>query len=211
MNTLRQSFIPNISKRLNSAYSSKSQKVGTFLNSPKGVLTLLVLVLIMASSLSYTLYALRSQKSEAPIAQEETVETLPPFRSAGSVGELSGDTASADRGVTVSSTGEEQVIGTEEISTYIFNTSGVIQEINDNAIIILGSGVNFADNISRRLTITITSETIFNNFDSPGVVLGRGPAGLQNLKVGDTVIVASPTNIRGYDTFNASYVSLFSP
>lgn len=105
----------------------------------------------------------------------------------------------------------EQVVKAEEsigneVPAHILNTEGTVLNINkgDTTITVQGSGFNFADQTSRILTIQVTPDTTF--IDQVSSKRVTGPAGMDMLAQGDSIAIESSLNIRGRDTFPASYI-----
>jgi len=110
---------------------------------------------------------------------------------------------------------ESGTIGETEIDKFrdnplppiIFNTSGVIVEIKSDQIIIVGNGSNFNDEIPRELSIIFSNDTIvFVSGDQK--IKYEGLGGLQNLKVGDEILVSGKENIRGKTEFKGGTIKV---
>lgn len=92
-----------------------------------------------------------------------------------------------------------------ELPPVISNTSGTVKEIQKDRLIILGSGSNFSDQKTRKLTLIFTDSTI--TFEPGQKVQYQGLEGLKHLKVGDSIAISSTENIRGKTEFIVNYVN----
>jgi len=167
-----------------------------------GIVGVLLALSVVAGFIFYSLGKQAAQEVVIEVEEEITQDTI--FRGTGMIGETEESTEKV-----AANQEEPQPIVENEISFFVFNTDGTVQQINPQSVVMLGSGVSFADGVPRSLTVQVTPETIFNNYNNPGVVQATGLNGLQLLTIGDTIQVESPTNIRGYNTFTASYISIF--
>ncbi|PIU75155.1 MAG: hypothetical protein COS76_02305 [Candidatus Portnoybacteria bacterium CG06_land_8_20_14_3_00_39_12] len=88
----------------------------------------------------------------------------------------------------------------------IFNTSGIIQEIKEDRLIIKGDGSNFEDREPRELNLIFNDSTITS--DSNRKITYQGLEGLKYLKPGMKVSIEGTENIRGKIEFKVSSISI---
>lgn len=93
-----------------------------------------------------------------------------------------------------------------EIASYVRDTSGVIQEIKEDRIVVQGDGFNFADQAPRLLTVIFTEDTITQK---PGGANKQvGLEGLKQLKSGMEILISAIENIRGKTEFKADIITI---
>lgn len=112
------------------------------------------------------------EKKMTPTSLEEVAEPFKP----GEIGEPKED--------------EEPVVN---LPQNISNTIGTIKEIKSDKLIILGNGSNFSDQKPREITLIVIDITSIYD----GQKSYEGSEGLKYLKVGDSVSIQAPENIRG--------------
>ncbi len=94
----------------------------------------------------------------------------------------------------------------DQTAYYVHNTTGIIQEVKKDRLIIMGDGQNFADKTPRVLTIIFNQNTIVQKFG--GTDRQTGLKGLEQLKTGMTILVAGFGNIRGKTEFEADIINI---
>jgi hypothetical protein len=87
----------------------------------------------------------------------------------------------------------------------IFNTTGIITKIEKDHLIVKGDGSNFSDKKPRELTLLFTGSTI--TFESGQKIKYEGLEGLKHLKIGESISISSPENIRGKTQFTVDYIN----
>ena len=122
---------------------------------------------------------------------EQTEEIAEPFKP-GEVGEIPEEEA------------KEKNIS--PLPPTIFNTSGIIQEIKEDRLIIKGDGSNFEDREPRELNLIFNDSTITS--DSNRKITYQGLEGLKYLKPGMKVSIEGTENIRGKIEFKVSSISI---
>jgi hypothetical protein len=100
-----------------------------------------------------------------------------------------------------------EVPGLEEtpLPIMIFNTSGIIQEVHNNRITVMGDGTNFADQQPRQLILLFTLETNVFLTDRTQYF---GLDGLKHLKPGMQILINSVENIRGRTEFRVLNINV---
>lgn len=102
-------------------------------------------------------------------------------------------------------TDPEMPLPANELPAMVFNTSGMIQEVLDNRVIVLGDGANFADGQPRQLTLLFTIETNVFLADRTQYV---GLRGLNYLRPGMQILINSVENMRGRTEFRVSNINV---
>jgi len=98
--------------------------------------------------------------------------------------------------------GEEPKVN---LPNFIFTTEGVIKNIQQDRITVLGKGSNFSDQTPRELTIIFNNSTI--TFEPGQKIRYEGLEGLKYLKINDSISVSSMDNIRGITEFIAHSIN----
>ena len=88
----------------------------------------------------------------------------------------------------------------------IFNTTGIISEVEPNKLLVQGSGSNFSDQKPRELTLTFIDST--TTFDPEQKIQYKGLEGLKHLKEGMKISIEGAENIRGKTEFKASGINI---
>jgi len=88
----------------------------------------------------------------------------------------------------------------------IFNTTGIIKEINKDSMVVEGDGSNFADQKPRSLTLIFTDETI--TFEPGQKVFYRGLNGLKYLEPEMAILIDGAENIRGKISFEVKTINI---
>lgn len=165
----------------------------TNLNSKKIlVFSLLTVILFLMSALISSLFLIKELRNN------DNCKTLPIENSADLEGVLKPGTI-----------GETETDEPRDnpLPPIIFNTAGVITEVKSDRIIIAGNGSNFNDKTSRELNIVFSNDTaVFVSVDQK--IRYEGIGGLQNLKVGNEILVSGKENIRGKIEFIAGTIKI---
>ena len=103
-------------------------------------------------------------------------------------------------------TGEEAPLIEPEMPLIIPSTTGTILEIGNDSIIIMGSGSNFADRISRKLNCLFAEKTY--TFFKGQTKYYQGLEGLNYLKQGMEIAVNGNGNIRGKTEFEVKTINV---
>jgi len=130
---------------------------------------------------------------EKPSPVIETSELLKP----GKVGEIM---------VKEEETGQEKPLVIPTLPMAIFSTTGVIQEVKADRLIVEGDGFNFADQKPRELTIIFTDSTI--TFEKNREIKYQGLTGLKHLKEGMKILISGDENIRGKTEFKVRTINI---
>jgi type II secretory pathway component PulC len=101
--------------------------------------------------------------------------------------------------------GEEVPVPVNELGAILFDTIGVIQEIQQDRIIVMGDGTNFADQKPRQLSLLFTLETNVFLADRKHYV---GLAGLEQLQPGIQILIRGAENIRGKIEFRVLNINV---
>lgn len=102
---------------------------------------------------------------------------------------------------------EGQVIAPgSEIALFVYNTTGVIQEVKKDRIIVQGDGSNFVDRQPRLLTVLFTEKTITQKLGGEDQEIGF--KGLGKLEPGMTILISGAENIRGKTEFKADIINI---
>jgi len=88
----------------------------------------------------------------------------------------------------------------------VFNTTGIINEIKKDGLIVQGSGSNFADQVPRTLTLIFTEATTV--FEPGQKVFYQGLEGLKYLKPGMEILIDGDENIRGKTEFKTKTINI---
>jgi len=143
-------------------------------------LLLLVIVLGTSNSIGWRKY----KEVSVLLEQELTSSAVPEQLKGGEVGE-----------------GEKM---DDKVPAFIPNTAGVIKGIRENAIVVAGTGSNFADKKPRDLTVILTDTTI--TMKVGGDIKYIGLEGLEYLNLEMEVSINGEENIRGKTEFKAKYI-----
>jgi len=92
------------------------------------------------------------------------------------------------------------------IPSSIFSTTGKIIEVNEEELVVDGSGTNFADGTARRLTCAFLETTL--TLTRNPVKYYKGKDGIDKLQKGAEVLLMSGQNIRGKTEFNLKVVKI---
>jgi len=103
-------------------------------------------------------------------------------------------------------TGEEKALVTGTMPPVIFNTTGIILEVNKGSLKIQGSGSNFADKTSRTLTVIFTDSTL--TFEKNPVNNYEGGAGFLHISPGMKILIEGEENIRGKTEIQAKRINI---
>lgn len=87
----------------------------------------------------------------------------------------------------------------------VFDTKGQIISLEEDGVVIMGSGENFEDQRTRELKVNFVSQTI--TFEKGQQSRYAGLEGLNYLEIGQTILVSSAENIRGKTEFTAAYIN----
>ena len=162
------------------------------------LITLLIVGVLTIFLLAFTLRKIPKQPEPSEIAPptESIEEILPP----GEIGE-------APKGGTPAGTPENPETGPEIVGLppVIFNTAGKIIGIQNDKLIVEGSGSNFSDQKPRELTLILTSATI--TFEPGQKTKYQGLEGLKHLRAGQSIDISSSENIRGKIQFVVDYIN----
>jgi len=147
--------------------------------------------------LTYFLWRIGVEESGKKYLPEEEIITSLSKSEAGEIGDIK---------IKDEMTGDEKSLVAPVMPSAIFSTTGVIFERNDNSLIVVGKGTNFADGISRKLVCTFTDETL--TFGKDQLKYYQGIEGLKYLKEGMEILVDSDENIRGKTEFEVKSVNI---
>lgn len=166
-------------------------------NTQKNIL--IVVVIVIAVGISLAVYLIWPSDPEEIIIQPTILETM----QAGGVGEI-------EEGKSLEEVNPEAVTNPlrpldSPIPVIIADTKGEIISLGENAITVMGSGENFADQKARELTVKFTNETI--TFEKGQQVRYVGLEGLRHLEIGQMILISSGENIRGKMEFTAAYIN----
>lgn len=103
-------------------------------------------------------------------------------------------------------TGQEVPLVSPTLPPAIFDTTGTILEIKSDRIIVQGKGTNFADGVSRTLTVIFTDTTL--TFSKDKTFRWKDEAGLKQLQPGMQILIGGAENIRGKIEFKAKTISM---
>ena len=164
---------------------------------------LIVVVIVIAVGISLAVY-LTWPSDPVEIEEEVIIQpTIPDAMQAGEVGEI-------EEGKILEEVNPEVVTNPlrlldSPIPVIIADTKGEIISLGENAITVMGSGENFADQKARELTVKFTKETI--TFGKGQQVRYVGLEGLRHLEIGQMILISSGENIRGKTEFTAAYIN----
>jgi len=165
----------------------------TNLNSKKIlVFALLIIILVLMSALVSSLFLIKE------LRDDDNCKTLPIENSVNLEGALKPGTV-----------GEVETYEPQDnpLPPAIFNTAGIITEIKNDRIVISGNGSNFEDKNPREINIIfIDSTAVFISNDQKTKY--KGIEGLQNLKVGNEILIEGAENIRGKTEFVAGTINV---
>lgn len=159
------------------------------------ILTFLIVILILMSALISSLFLIKelrdnNSNDRCKILLIENSADLEGVLKPGTVGEVETD--------------EPQ---DNPLPPAIFNTAGIITEIKNDRIVISGNGSNFEDKNPREINIIFTDSTaVFISNDQKTKY--KGIEGLQNLKVGNEILIEGAENIRGKTEFIAGIINV---
>ncbi len=95
----------------------------------------------------------------------------------------------------------------EPLPSVISSAFGVITDVKNDRVIVLGDGYNFSDKEPRELNVLFSDDTIvFMSGDQK--IKYQGAGGLQNLKAGDRILIEAAENIRGKTEFVAGIINV---
>jgi len=95
----------------------------------------------------------------------------------------------------------------ELLPSVISGTSGTITDIKNDRVIVRGDGYNFGDKKPRELNVLFSTDTVvFMSGDQK--IKYQGAGGLQNLKIGDRILIEGAENIRGKTEFTAGIINV---
>ena len=162
-------------------FKSLRNKIQSLSETQQNILTVILVLFNLGIIIFWISFWFKLSKPAPAVVQKPTqVGEIPEQLRPGEIGEVVA--------------GEKPLI---ELPITIFNTSGVIKEIQKDRLIILGEGTNFSDQKARELTLLFSEST--TTFD--GKELYQGFAGLKYLKVGDLITLQATENIRGKTQF----------
>ncbi|MBZ1345509.1 MAG: hypothetical protein KY055_02700 [Candidatus Nealsonbacteria bacterium] len=101
---------------------------------------------------------------------------------------------------------KEKIPIEDQIAHHVVNTTGIIQEVKTDRLIIMGDGQNFVDRTPRVLTIIFNQRTIVQKFGGANQQIGF--KGLEQLKTGMTILIQGLGNIRGKTEFEADIINI---
>ena len=164
------------------------KKIQSLSETQQNIITVILVLINIAIVVFWINFWVGLKKTTPKIEEKPTVEETPEVFKPGEIGEPS--------------EGEKSLV---ELPPVISNTSGTVKEIQKDRLIILGSGSNFSDQKTRKLTLIFTDSTI--TFEPGQKVQYQGLEGLKHLKVGDSIAISSTENIRGKTEFIVNYVN----
>ena len=161
----------------------------------------LILIAVIGFSIITFSYLLNLAKKEVPPPiSGEGPEIISPQQlelEAGEVGEIL---------VKDEKTGEEGPLISSIFPPIIFNTTGIIEEIKEDRLIVKGSGTNFADGLPRTLIVIFISETFTINKGKN--LQWKGFSGLKQLKPEMEILIDGLENIRGKTEFKTRTINI---
>jgi len=153
--------------------------------------TFLIIILFLASALISSLFLIEKMgNNECKTLPAESSVNLEGILEAGTVGEIKNDESQND-----------------PLPPVIFNTSGIIAEIKSDRIIVAGNGSNFKDKAPREISVVFTNNTAVFVFRDQKIKY-MGAEGLQNLKIGNKILMGGEENIRGKTEFIARTINV---
>lgn len=164
---------------------------------------LIVAVVILAIIAIIAIYFVLTAPKEKTIEEVVTEETVPEQMKPGIVGEIE-EGKTLEEVNPAAATLPLRSPGSPTPSI-ISDTKGEIVSIEDDGIMVMGSGENFEDQKARTLTVKFTEETI--TFEKGQKIKYVGLAGLNYLKGGEQILISSSENIRGKTEFTADYIN----
>lgn len=180
-----------------------TDKLKNFILNNKKILLIASVLIIFAILIFLVWYfyqtaSILEQKAEELRKEVEFYEALPTpdvpaveIFQPGEIGEIEVDPAVPQSGA--------------ELGDIIFDTSGVVQEVHRDRVIVLGDGSNFEDRQPRQLTLLWTLETDLFLADGTRYV---GLRGLEQLSPGMHIGITGNENIRGRTEFTARDVNI---
>ncbi len=168
----------------------------------KGSLLVVAVVIVgigLSAYFTWLLAPVETEKEEEAVAQP----TVPKEMKAGEVGELQEDE-------TLAEVNPEAAVSPvrppdSPMPPVVFNTSGTIISIEEDGLLVEGSGSNFEDQKSRILNIKFARQTITT--EKGQVDRYQGLEGLNCLSPGRGIRIESSQNIRGKTEFFATYIN----
>lgn len=156
-------------------------------------------MVVIGASLAFYFTRTLSETQEEPIVQPTIPEALSP----GNVGEI-------EEGKTLAEVNPEAIASPvrpqgSSMPAAVFDTKGEIVSIEEDAIIVTGSGENFEDQKARQLKVKFTSQTV--TFGKGQQARYEGLEGLSHLEIGQKILISSVENIRGKTEFTASHIN----
>jgi len=171
--------------------------------SNKVVLIIIAIIVIIGTVLAIY-FAWFSPRTEEQKEEEIAAEPIiPEAMRTGEVGEI-------EEGKTLAEVNPEAISNPVRppdtlMPAAVFDTKGEIVSIEENAVVVMGSGENFADQKVRELTVKFTGQTI--TFEKGQQAKYLGLEGLNHLVLGQMVLISSSENIRGKTEFIAAYIN----
>ena len=165
--------------------------------STKQLKIIIIILIVIVAGEGVCIYSLYVKgKTKPSVIQPESSTTITPrdFK-AGTIGEMT---------IKNEKTGKEESLITPNMPLVISGTTGTIKEIQIDRLIVEGSGTNFADSVSRTLTLIFTDETL--TFTKNQATRYAGEEGLKYFKVGTRVLFDSSENIRGKTEFTVKSI-----
>jgi len=168
------------------------KKIQSLTETQQNILTVILILINLGIFIFWISFWVSLPETITPPLVEEkpTPEILEPLKP-GEVGEISE---------------EGQVVSGSEIAFFVQNTTGTIQEIKEDRIIVQGDGQNFADRKPRILTIIFTENTITQKLGGGNQRFGF--KGLEQLKPGMNILISAVENIRGKIEFKADIINI---
>ena len=163
-------------------FKSLRNKIQSLSETQQNILTVILVLFNLGIIIFWISFFVTSPKPTPAKIEEESIPFAEEALQPGEIGEL-----------------KEVEKPENELPTFIFNTSGVIKEINKDKIIVLGNGSDFSDKKPRELTLIFDESTI--TFESGQKIRYQGLEGLKHLEIGESISVSSSENIRGKTEF----------
>jgi len=92
----------------------------------------------------------------------------------------------------------------KKLPLFIFSTTGQVKEIEEDRVIVLGSGSNFADQKPRILNLLFTENTLLFKEGKKY----QGFEGLKYLETGMKILIEGAENIRGKTQFKVKTINV---
>jgi hypothetical protein len=166
------------------------KKIQSLNQTQQHIITVILILFNLAIIIFWINFWIGLEKASPPTIVEKPEEIAETFKK-GEVGEIT----------------EEEIKekGISPLPAQVFNTTGIVTKVEKDRLIVKGDGSNFSDKRPRELTLFFTDSTI--TFEPGQKIKYEGLEGLKHLKIGESISISSPENIRGKTQFTVEYIN----